>query len=87
MMKIKKQKAENCLGAAQIKNKITHLEKNKIDVDTLKEDQKEFVKNNKIILKTKQIYKCERHNLFTEEFNKIDSGPSKDKRIQSIDVV
>ena len=33
MMKIKKQKAENCLEAAQIKNKISHLEKNKIDVD------------------------------------------------------
>ena len=31
-MKIKKQKAENCLEAAQIKNKISHLEKNKGEV-------------------------------------------------------
>ena len=58
-----------------------------LDVDTLKEDQKEFIKNNKLILKTKQRHKSERHNLFTEEFNKTDSGSSKDKRIQSIDVV
>ena len=50
-MKIKKQKAskkcitkrelkfrncKNCLEAAQIENKINHLEKNKTDVDSLK---------------------------------------------------
>ena len=42
-----------------------------IDVDSLKEDQKEFVKNNKLILKTQQSFKIERHNVFTEEINKM----------------
>ena len=45
MMKINKQKRKfqdykNCLEAAQIERKITYLEKNKFDVDSLKEDQK-----------------------------------------------
>ena len=38
---------KNCLEAAQIENKINHLEKNKIDLDSLTKDQKEFIKNNK----------------------------------------
>ena len=32
-----------CLEAAQIENKINHLEKNKIDVYSLKDDQKEVI--------------------------------------------
>ena len=35
--KLKFEDYKNCLGAAQIENKINHLEKNKIDVDSLKE--------------------------------------------------
>ena len=42
--KFKFQYYENCLEAVQIKNKINHLEKNKIDIDSLQEDCKEFVK-------------------------------------------
>ena len=42
--KLKFEDYKNCLEAAQIENKINNLEKNKIDVDSLKEDQKEFVK-------------------------------------------
>ena len=38
--------------AAQIENKINHSEKNKIELDSLIEPSKEFVKNNKLILKT-----------------------------------
>ena len=41
-----------CLEAPRIENKISHLEKIKIDADSLKEDHKEFIKNNKLILKT-----------------------------------
>ena len=40
---------KNCLEAAQIENKINHLEKNKIDGDILKDDQKEFIKNKSIL--------------------------------------
>ena len=42
--KLKFQNYKNCLEAAQIENKIIHEEKNKVDVDSLKEDQKEFIK-------------------------------------------
>ena len=38
--KLKFQDYKNCLEAAQFENKVNHLEKNEIDVDRLKEDQK-----------------------------------------------
>ena len=51
--KLKFQDYKNCLEAAQMENKINHLEKRiKIDVDSLKE----FIKNNKLILKTQQRF-------------------------------
>ena len=43
---------KNCLDASQLENKINNLEKSKIDIDSLKEDHKEFIINNKLILKT-----------------------------------
>ena len=79
MIKIKKQKAQkkcvikrklkfenykNCLEAAQTENELNHLEKNKTDVDSIKKDKKEFIKN-KLILKTQQIFRSEKHNFFT----------------------
>ena len=36
---------------------------------------------------TQQIFKSERHNVFTEEINKIFLGSNDDKRIQSIDSI
>ena len=59
--------------------KITYLSKNKTDIDSLKEDQKEFVKNKELILKTEQRFKSERHNVFTEETNKIALSPNDNK--------
>ena len=47
------------------------METNKNDVISLKEDQKEFIKNNELMLKTQQIFRSEKHNAFTEEINKI----------------
>ena len=76
-----------CLEAAKIENKINHLEENKIDVDSLKEDQTEFIKSNKLILKTKQRFQSQKHNVFTEEINKIALSSNDDKRIQSIDSI
>ena len=35
---------KNCLKAAQLDNKINHLEKNKIDIDPIPENHKEFIK-------------------------------------------
>ena len=84
--KLKFQDYNNCLEAAQIENKIKHLEKDKIDGDNLKEDQKEFIKNKKPILKT-QRFRSENHNVFSEEINKIALSSNDDKRMQSIDSI
>ena len=65
--KLKFKDYKNCLEADQIRNKINHLEKNKIDVDS----PKEFINKNKLISKTQQRFKSEKHNGFTEEINKI----------------
>ena len=46
------------IEAAQIENKINHLEKNKIDVDS----SKEFIKNSNLILKTQQRFNSEMQN-------------------------
>ena len=35
----------NCLEATQPENRINNLEKNKIDIDSLKKDHKENIKN------------------------------------------
>ena len=84
---LKFQDYKNCLEAAQIENKISHLEQNKIDVDSLKEYQKEFIINNKLILKTQQRFESERHNVFTDGITKIALSSNDGKRIQSIDSV
>ena len=55
--KLNFQDYKSCLEAAQIENKINHLEKNKTEADSLKKS----VKNNKVILKIQH----------TEEIDKI----------------
>ena len=57
---------KNCLKATQVENKIKNLE-NKIDVDSLKKNYKELIKNNELILKTQKRYKSERRNAFIED--------------------
>ena len=51
--KTKFQDYKNCLEAAQIKNKMNHLEQKQNWCNSLKEYQKEFIKNDKPTLKTK----------------------------------
>ena len=63
------------------------ISKKKIDLESIKEYKKEFTKNNKLILKTQQRFKSERHNISTEEINKIALSCNDDKRIQSIDSI
>ena len=48
---------------------------------------KDFIKNDKLILKTQQRFKSERHNVFTEKINKIAVSSNDDKRMQSIDLI
>ena len=59
---------------------MNHLEKN------LKEDQKEFIKNIKLILKTQKNVRTEMH-VFTEEINKTALTSNDVKRIQSVDTI
>ena len=47
---LKFQNYKSCLKATQLENKIEDLEK-KIDTNNIKENHKEFIKNNKSILK------------------------------------
>ena len=85
--KLKFEDDKNCLEVTQLENKINHLEENKIDINSLRKDRKEFIKSNKLILKTEQRFKIERHNVFTEEINKIALSSSGDKRMHSIDLI
>ena len=48
---------------------------------------KEAMKNNKLISKIQQRFKSEKHNIFTEEINKIPLSSNEDRRIQSIDSI
>ena len=72
---------KNCSDAAQTENKVNHLEKNKIDLDGFKEDQKDFMKNTKLILKTKQKSESEIHSVFTEKIKNITLSSNDDRRI------
>ena len=49
-LKVKNYK--NYLEATKLENKIKHLEKNKINIDSLKKNHKELLRKNKSILKT-----------------------------------
>ena len=82
---LKLENYKSCLEATQLENKKNHLEKNKIDTDSIKENHKEFIKNNKSILKWR--FKSERHNVFTEEINKIALCSIDDIRMQSTDSI
>ena len=84
---LKLENYKNCLEAAQLENKISYIEKNKTNIDSIKENHKEFIKNNISILKTQQRFKSKRHNICTEEINKIALSSNHDKRIQSTDSI
>ena len=46
-------------------------------------DYKDCLLNNEIILKSQQRFKCEAHNVYTEEINKIALSSNHDKRMQT----
>ena len=60
---------KNCLEVTQLDSKIHYLQRNKIDIDILKNNHTEFIKNNEIIIKKQYRFKSETHNIFTEEIN------------------
>ena len=85
--KLKFEDYKICLEATQLEKITNYLEKHEIDVYSPKEDHKELIKNNRLILKTQQRFKNERHNAFTEEINKIALSSDDDKRMKSIDSI
>ena len=48
---------------------------------------KNSLKDSKLLLKTQQKFKSERHSVFSEEINEIASSLNDYKRIQSIDSI
>ena len=56
-------------------------------MDNPRKIHKEFIKNNKLILKSQQRFRSKKHNVFTEEVGKIPLSPEKDEKIQSIDSI
>ena len=78
---------KRCLEATQLENIINHLENIKADIDSIKQDHKEFIRNNKLILKIQQRFNSERYNVFTPKINNIFLSSNADKRMQSIDLI
>ena len=56
-------------------------------MDNLQKYHKEFIKNNKLILKSEQRFKSKKDNVFPEEVNKIALSTNDYKRIQLIDLI
>ena len=69
--RLKFQDYKNCLKAAQIERKLNYLRKNKITV----------VDSLKLILKTQERFKSERHRVFIEKINNIALSSNDDKRM------
>ena len=82
--KLKFEDYKKCLKASQIINIVDYLEKKEINDDSLKEDKKEFIKSI-LLLKPQRRFKSERHNVLTQEINKIVLSSDDYKIIQSID--
>ena len=43
--------------------------------------------NNKIILKSQQRFKSEKHDVYTEKINKVALSSNDDKRLQTFDII
>ena len=75
--KLKFEDYKQRLEATQLENKINQLEKNKLHMDSLKENHKEFIKNSILILQ--QGFRGEKHNVFTDKNNKLPLSGNDDK--------
>ena len=48
-------------------------------MDNLKENHKEFIKNNRLVLKSQQRFRSKKYNAFTDEINNIALSGNDDK--------
>ena len=53
----------------------------------LRENYREFIKKKKLIPKLQQTFRSKKHNVLTEEVNKIAMSANDDKKIQLIDSI
>ena len=70
-----------CLEVTQLENKINQLETYKLKVDSPRENFKEFLKINRLILKSQQSFRSKKHDIFTEQVNKIALSSNGDQRL------
>ena len=84
--KVKFEDYKHCLEAVPLENKINHSEKNNVNVNSLWENHKEFLKR-QLLLNAQQIFRSKNHSLFTEDVNKIAFSANDDKKIKSIDSI
>ena len=76
--KLKFEDYKHCLEATHLENKINNLQKNKLNVDSYRENHKEFIKNSRLIVKSQQRFRSKKHNVFIEEVNKIALSANND---------
>ena len=50
-------------------------------------EYRDFLLNNKTVLNSQQRFKSERHDIYTEEVNKIALSSNDDKRLQTFDKI
>ena len=58
--KLKFEDRKNCLEVNQLLKEINNLESNKLDVDCLRENHKEFIKSNRLLTKQQQRFRSEK---------------------------
>ena len=68
-----------CLEATQVEKHISKLKQNLMWL-VLHQSHREFIKNNKLILKLQQRFTSKKHNVYTEEVNKILLSATDDKK-------
>ena len=56
----------------------------KTNIDNIIKDRKGYIRNNKLILKIQQRCKSEKHNVYTEEINKIALNSDDCKKIKQL---
>ena len=84
--KLKRKDYKNSLGATHLENEVSHSEKNKLDVDILKANHKEFIRNNRLTTKSQQRFKSLKHNIFTKEVNEVALSANDAKRYNQLTV-
>ena len=76
--KLKFENYRNGLEATKLENKYNIYT---INIHSLKKNHKEFIRNNKSILKTEKRFKSETRNVFTEKISKTALSSNDDKSI------